>query len=102
MGNQQSTEPAVIPAAPKKRSGGSAFQCLAGLDSTGEAQLKKSIESNTPLDVNTLFSKYKIENIQDNFRASLLKVGNKVMITSMVEQIINEKLDGYLSAVSVP
>ena len=52
--------------------------------------------------MNNLFSKYKIENIQDNFRVSLLKVGNKVMITSMVDQIINEKLDDYLSAVNVP
>lgn len=52
--------------------------------------------------MNNLFSKYKIENIQDNFRVSLLKVGNKVMITSMVDQIINEKLDDYLSAVNFP
>jgi hypothetical protein len=37
MGNQISNEPPVVVAPPKKRSGGSAFQCLAGLDSTGEA-----------------------------------------------------------------
>ena len=52
--------------------------------------------------MNALFSKYKIENIQADFKASLLKVGNKVMITSLVEHIIDEKLDDYLKAVLVP
>lgn len=59
------------------------------------------MESKAPLDVSVLFNKYNLANIHDNMRASLLKVENKIVVKSMIETIIDEKLEDYLTAVQL-